>query len=113
MSDEIIVRLVQEAIFDKISEKEKQNIIKEHIKDKLHYRDISDVVSDNIKIIVRKEVIRYINEHPEVFNDIPKMVEDAFNEEMKDIKGIRSIIKQFVKKATLGYYLERQMDRLV
>ena len=108
---EYIERIVEDAIIKSISEDEKKAIILKHIDRHLGVKDITGIIDNAITAQVKIEVSTYISENPDVFKDIPGMVDRAFKDEISNASWIKKIIKKFVYNATIRYYLDRQIDR--
>lgn len=108
-----IEKLVEDAIIENISEADKKAIIRKELESSLRSRDLKGLINDAIQNRVKKEVIIYMRDNPKIFDKIPKIIDEMFKEEMKELSGIRGLIKRHISNATIRYYLERQLDRFI
>lgn len=100
-------QLMQESIIDQISDKEKNRLILDQIKNAMGSRDVQRFINEAITNQINNMVKQYIDEHPESFNEINNVVNEEFDKELKKYGAIRRVVKQFILKATWKYYIKQ------
>lgn len=101
--------LVKQSIIDIIPEKQQNKMIIRELEHQMGSYDVKHVIETAIEKQVKTAVAEYIDEHPEAFDGIDKVVAEEFDKELKDYSTIRRVVKKFISKATWRYYIERYL----